>query len=330
MSQSLVRYRWITQSGAKKCQKFYLFSGNGRFFRKGALFEQNGRFWFSAWFVSHEFHVFQFRTSCLFFIITIHQAETASSDKDILARLKLLRKSNVSSNARCFVKGLHSLSSFMVGIWGEMQFIHLHPTVWFGLCVEIRWKGAIQSDSIQNSGLRRGVNSAMPSKKTHTFAAAFFRKQTTFFFAAKRPFFPTVRGRRNSSSQTLRYCCLLTVNQGVHYSTHPNCVGLSLLVAPFTQSTPLMFDRIDAKIMLITETCLIEQQLMLVFDFVDLLTSRLSNLFLQHSGKGLSQLSCPRHDLPEDTLFPEKSKDISVFLGTFFLHLGRCRYSYTL
>jgi len=64
-----------------------------------------------------------------------------------------------------------------------------------------------------------------------------------------------------------------------------------------------MFDRIDAKKMLITDTFLIEQQLMLVFDFVDLLTSRLSNLFLQHSGKGLSQLSCPRHDLPEKGIF---------------------------
>ena len=38
------------------------------------------------------------------------------SDKDILARPKLLCKSNVSSNARCFVKGLQSLSSFLVGV----------------------------------------------------------------------------------------------------------------------------------------------------------------------------------------------------------------------
>ena len=223
----------------------------------------------------------------LLFFITIHQAETASSDKDILARLKLLRKSNVSSNARCFVKGLHSLSSFMVGIWGEMQFIHLHPNclIWT-LC----WNSLKGCNTVRfYSKLRAcdGVWTARCHQRKHTLLQRrFFESKQTFLFAAKRPFFPTVRGRRNSSSQTLRYCCLLTVNQGVHYSTHPNCVGLSLLVAPFTQSTPLMFDRIDAKIMLITETCLIEQQLMLVFDFVDLLTSRLSKLILATLRKG--------------------------------------------
>ena len=182
---------------------------------------------------------------------------------------------------------------------------------------------AIQSGSIQNSsGLRRSVNSAMP-KKTHTFAAAFFRKQTQrFFFAAKRPFFPTVRGRRNSSSQTLRYYCLLTVNQGVHYSTHSNCFGLSLLVAPFTQSTPLMFDRIDPKIMLITETCLIEQQLMLVFDFVrysphvcqTYSCNTQERAFHSYHVRGMTYLK-KAFFMCQDTLFPEKNTYISVFLG---------------
>ena len=82
------------------CQNFCLFSGDC-LFRVGALSEKRALLIFCVvcWCPS---------IASLLFLITIHQAETVRSDTEILARPKLLCKSNVSSNARCFVKRLHS------------------------------------------------------------------------------------------------------------------------------------------------------------------------------------------------------------------------------
>ena len=118
---------------------------------------------------------------------------------------------------------------------------------------------AIQSGSIQNSSgllLTECEQRDAIKENTHFCSGVFSKANNVFVCSETAFFFPTVRGRRNSSK-------LFRFEPGSAF--HP---------------TPLMFDRIDAKIMLITETFLIEQQLMLVFDFVDLLTSRLSNLFL--------------------------------------------------
>ena len=77
-----------------------------------------------------------------------------------------------------------------------------------------------------------------------------------------------------------RNCGRLKDRRGVPYSTHPKCFGMfrgSLLVAlGFTQMSPMLFDTHthtnDAKMITITETCVIElttDGLMRVFDFAD-------------------------------------------------------------
>ena len=194
------------------------------------------------------------------------QAETVKSDKDILARPKLLCKSNVSSNARCFVKRLHSWSSFLVGIWDAVHPCSsncLFDSTLFILSMDARW-------SQLYSKIIRAPQGVWTARCQQWIKACF---------------------------------------------TQPIQIVRFEPVGPGFRS-PLMLDgSIDTKIMVITETCWLNTNWCLdaspVFDFVDWLTSAQAvsipllplKLGLQHSGKGLSQLSCPRHDLPEKGIF---------------------------
>ena len=102
-------------------------------------------------------------------------------------------------------------------------------------CVDIRWMDAIQSGSIQNSSgllLTECEQRDAIKENTHFCSGVFSKANNVFVCSETAFFFPTVRGRRNSSK-------LFRFEPGSAF--HP---------------TPLMFDRIDAKIMLITETFL--------------------------------------------------------------------------
>ena len=227
-----------------------------------------------------------------------------------------------------------------------MQFIHVHPTVWLDSVLIFFWMDAIQprlySELIKADP--EGVWTARCHRRKHTFAVAFFRRQTVFF-APKHHFFPNPLDRGNSSSM-LRYRCLLTVNQSASYATYPNCFGLKLLVAHASawfhpQVTVAVRPRYRCQNYKI---CFVEQRNS-CFDASVWLCGWThltfvsqhnpfqyfcfhSNLFLQHSGKGVLQLSCPRHDLPGKgiwTLYArEKNTEISVLLCRYIiLHLGR-------
>ena len=103
------------------CAKISVFSVETAF-SEWEHFLKKGHFWFSAWFVG--------------------VPETVRSDTEMLARPKLLCKSNVSSNARCFVKRLHSWSSFLVGIWDAVHPCSsncLFDSTLFILSMDARW-----------------------------------------------------------------------------------------------------------------------------------------------------------------------------------------------
>ena len=227
------------------CAKISVFSVETAF-SEWEHFLKKGHFWFSAWFVG--------------------VPETVRSDTEMLARPKLLYKSNVSSNARCFVKRLHRWSSFLVGIWDAVHPCSsncLFDSTLFILSMDARW-------SQLYSKIIRAPQGVWTARCQQWIKACF---------------------------------------------TQPIQIVRFEPVGPGFRS-PLMLDgSIDTKIMVITETCWLNTNWCLdaspVFDFVDWLTSAQAvsipllplKLGLQHSGKGLSQLSCPRHDLPEKGIF---------------------------
>lgn len=267
-------------------------------FRNWSTFWEKGYFWFSAWFVwSEASGAPQFRTfSFCMWHMTIHHAETLRSDRDI-PRPKSLCKSNVSSNARCFRKRLHSLSSFLV----------VHPcssNYLFGsaLSLFVQW----MRDSHDYSKIIRAAvegvstNSAMPS--------AFFPDRTwSLQFCLPNAYISLLSDSESTraipTSSTLSGLSIepvgsawfppkVTVDVGQKSRCQSNIDHRNMF--GWTNKMCL-----DASVWF----CGLTNQIFVSQPNLFQYLCFLSNLCLQHSGKVISQLSCRRHDLHEKGMF---------------------------
>ena len=221
MSQSLVRYRWITQSGAKKCQKVPKSANNSicsaetdAFSEKEHFLNKTGAFDFLR-----GLFLMSFTCSSFAPLLCFYYNDTPGRNGEFWQGHSGKTRQDSSYSANQMFPPMQDVlwKGYIVYLasWWESEvrcgssiFIQLFDLD--SVLIFVEWVQYSQVLFKTHQGCD-GVWTARCHQRKHSLLQRrFFESKQRFLFAAKRPFFPTVRGRRNSSS------------------THPNCFGLSL------------------------------------------------------------------------------------------------------